>query len=784
MNLDALNDVQREAVLYDNGPQLVFAGAGSGKTRVITTKIAYLVAQKGLRPWEIMALTFTNKAAREMRERVEKLCGLEVESMWIGTFHSICLRLLRRYSAELPWPSSFVIYDDSDQEKMVVQTMRELDLDTKRFNPRSFQHFINSAKHFARSAEDRELVNDEPLNGKMRQVYRRYTEKMVSAGAMDFGDLIFQLLRLIEQNEGVRRELQSRWRYLLVDEFQDTNVVQYLLIRQLAAHHQICVVGDDDQSIYRWRGASIENIYRFEVDFPNTAVFKLEQNYRSTQTILDAANAVIVKNPQRADKRLWTENQRGQKIRYERTLTERHEADFVASEVLKLKRTFDYPLSEIAIFYRTNAQSRVLEDALRAKNLPYVVVGGFKFYERAEIKDLMAYLKVAVNPRDDVNLLRVINTPPRGIGKTTLDRLTTYQAANDVCLYDAIVATIPVESRRKTQKALSDVRRLIDELHSQYTELNALRMTELVLDRTEYVEYLKREDTIEAESRVENVHELLNACSEFVRVASDPSAAGFLDQIALESDIDQLDEPLEMVTMMTIHSSKGLEFGAVFLIGMEDGLFPHFNSKEREALEEERRLCYVAFTRARERLFITNARSRRRFNGPPVVNPPSPFLDDVPRELLDTDAFMNMPSQRQRQFSSSMPNHVARVPRDALRPGSHADDESQLVAEERGDVGPLGRAIDGGRGETDRFGREIDRSEAQIHDEHSIDRRFAGATSAESAGSFEIGATVYHTKFGKGVVQHASGVGPFSRITVRFPNHGVRKIVAKFLQPM
>lgn len=737
VRLDKLNEVQRAAVAYMDGPQLVFAGAGSGKTRVITFKIARMIDELGYYPWEILALTFTNKAAREMRERVEKLVELSADRLWIGTFHSICLRLLRRNVAAIEYPREFVVYDDNDQERMVNRCMAELNLDPKRFNPRSYKNYINSAKNFARPWDHPDLEGDDIYHPHARDLYKLYTEKMRLAGAMDFGDLIVQLLYLLQRDHAVRQQLAGYWRYLLVDEFQDTNFAQYQLVKTLGAHGNICVVGDDDQSIYRWRGASIRNIYDYENDFPNTQVFKLEQNYRSTQTILRAANHVIERNPGRAEKRLWTENGEGLRIRYQRTLTERHEAEFVVNELAKLRSSLDYPLNEMAVFYRTNAQSRVLEDALRRRNVPYIIVGGFKFYERAEIKDVLAYMKVVLNPKDDISLSRIINNPPRGIGKTTLERGYELAATEKLCLFDAIT-TLVEQGGGRSQRALTDFLRMIRGLRDDLPNNDALALARRIVDESQLITYLQKDGSHEALSRVENIKELLNATDDFVKRGGGASLAAFLDEVALVADIDKLEAKDERVTLMTIHSAKGLEFGTVFIVGLEEGLFPHFNSTEDEEFEEERRLCYVAITRAKERLFITNARSRRRFNGPPDVNPPSRFIDDIPRELLDTDAFAT-----QRRADSSPFSSITDYRSRSTAP--HPLDSDVVIDHS--------------------YSQEVEHTEP-------------------SAQVLACGARVYHPKFGEGTVQHASGVGPFSRVTVRFGSGGLKKIVAKFLQPL
>jgi len=627
---DSLNPVQREAVAATEGPVLVVAGAGSGKTRVLTYRIAHLIRDLGVPPHAILAITFTNKAANEMKERVERLVGGAVRAMWVSTFHSACARILRREAPRLGYRSSFSIYDDADALRLATMCVRDLDMDPKRFPPRNIRAAISDAKN--------ELID----------VYRLYQQRLLEASAMDFDDLLMITVELLGAFPDVLDHYQRRFQYVLVDEYQDTNRAQYTLIRQLTARHRnLCVVGDSDQSIYRFRGADIRNILDFESDYPDARVVVLNQNYRSTEVILEAANSVISNNDERKAKHLWTDRGRGDLLSRYEAEDERDEAAFVAEQINALEDE-GRSASDIAIFYRTNAQSRVLEEVFVRYGIPYAVVGGVKFYERREVKDVLAYLRVLVNPDDQVALKRVINVPKRGLGTTSIGHLDRFGQSLEVSFHDALVRVddepnLSTRARRQVKEFLA----LIDVLRAK-AENGPKAAVEAVLEDSGYLADLQVEQTIEALGRVENVRELVTVAEEY-EIGAEGSMIGdeawddldgprrlelFLESISLVAEIDELDEGSATVTLMTLHNAKGLEFPIIFIIGLDDGVFPHVRALgDPRELEEERRLCYVGITRAQDRLFMTNAWSRMLWGGT-NFNPPSRFLSEIPEELV------------------------------------------------------------------------------------------------------------------------------------------------------
>jgi DNA helicase-2/ATP-dependent DNA helicase PcrA len=637
--LGHLNPPQREAVMHGDGPLLVFAGAGSGKTRVITHRLAHLVRERGVRPWQVLAVTFTNKAAGEMRGRVGQLLGEGLRDTWIGTFHATCARLLRQFADQAGLKRDFVIFDNDDQKSVVTRCLRELNIDERRIAPRAVQGRINQAKQECVSAGEYQAGNY--FEDQVAKVYRRYEEYMLAAGVLDFGDLLFLMVRLVEHDASVLKALQARFRYVLVDEFQDTNYVQYRLLKHLAGEgHNLCVVGDDDQSIYRWRGADVRNILHFQQDFPDTRVVLLEQNYRSSANILAGAMAVIKKNRTRAPKTLWTENPSGDLIQMATLEDERAEAAWVVRNVTERLAGGGSP-GDIAVFYRINAQARVIEEALRAANLPYRVFGGVKFYERAEVKDLVGYLRVVHNPDDDVDLVRIINRPARKIGKATVDRLLEIAGAERIGLGEALRRSLSGETfSAATRKRLQAFHELLAGLRDLASTTGPADLAVAVLERTGYLDDLRAQDTPEADTRIENLAELVGSFQDFEREAEEPTLAALLETISLQQDTDAMDEKPKTVTLMTVHSAKGLEFPLVLLTGMEEGMFPYRRAneevdlnEERERFEEERRLCYVAMIRARDRLALTNV-ARRRLFGTERYNPPSRFLEDIPDEIV------------------------------------------------------------------------------------------------------------------------------------------------------
>jgi DNA helicase II / ATP-dependent DNA helicase PcrA len=636
--LEGLNEPQKEAVLHGRGPLLVLAGAGSGKTRVLTHRIAHLVENDLARPGEILAITFTNKAAKEMRERVEQLVGPRTRAMWVMTFHSACARMLRTHGDKLGFTRSFTIYDEQDSIRLIKRCIDDLDIDPKRFTPRAIKRQISTAKNLLQDAEGyREHVGSY-FEQTAADVYDRYERQIHSMNAMDFDDLLFQCVQLLEVHTDVREKYEHNFRHVLVDEYQDTNRAQYRWLQLLSGHHRnLCVVGDDGQSIYSFRSADIRNILDFERDFSDAHVVKLEQNYRSTQTILDAANAVLANNRRQIEKHLWTENPQGDPVHVRELEDEHAEARFVAGEI---ERLVDQGISrdEIAIFYRANAQSRVLEDILVRFNVSYQVIGGTRFYERAEIKDAMAYLTLLVNPNDVVAFQRVVNSPRRGIGDTSQARIiaqanTLGESIWDVAADPEAVPGLGAAAIKAVRRFMSSMERLKERADGG---ADVDELIQEVLAESGYVDALKAERTIEAEGRLENLEELVGVAREFQQQADEPRLDEFLQQIALFSEQDNLTSDEGIVTLMTLHNAKGLEFPIVFMIGVEEGIFPHMRSIEAGDLDEERRLCYVGITRARQQLYVTYARQRSLF-GRREWNVPSRFIDEIPDHLTDRE---------------------------------------------------------------------------------------------------------------------------------------------------
>lgn len=639
--LDELNPQQREAVEYMGGPLLIVAGAGSGKTRVLTYRIAHLIRAHGASPWDILALTFTNKAAGEMKERVARLVGVSSRDMMVGTFHSSCARILRREIEPLGYSSKFSIYDEADSIRVIVQCLDDLNLDRKSYHPRALKNVISRAKN--------EMIDEESFSDRVEgdffmevalQVYRRYQERLRANDALDFDDLLLLMVNLFELYPRTLEKYRQRYKHVLVDEYQDTNVVQYELVRLLASEHRsLCVVGDDDQGIYSWRGADIRNILEFEKDYPDARTIKLEQNYRSTGLILSAAGYVVANNTERKEKTLWTSNSPGEKVRYCLAPDEHAEAAFVCGEIQKLTDEGGN-CSDTAVFYRTHAQSRVLEEQLIRLGLPYKVFGGTRFYDRQEIKDIVAYLRLLANPRDEVSLRRIINVPARGIGKTTVAALDEHSRRNGVPLIDAVRQADEVQGlSKRAVKQLKEFAAMIDGLAESASSMDVDGLLEEVWTRTGYMDELTAQRSIEAESRVENLKELHGVVAEFRSEYGSATLEDFLERVSLVSDTDELDEEAGYVSLMTLHNAKGLEFPVVFIVGMEEGVFPHMRSMESlDELEEERRLCYVGMTRAEKVLYVTHAEARSLWGGL-SMNPMSRFLREVPNDLVASVEF-------------------------------------------------------------------------------------------------------------------------------------------------
>jgi DNA helicase-2/ATP-dependent DNA helicase PcrA len=715
-----LNPAQLDAVVHPEGPLLIVAGAGSGKTRVLTHRIAHLIEQEGISPFEILAITFTNKAAQEMKYRVGALVGPVAEKMWVSTFHSACVRILRRDAKVLGYPSSFTIYDQADAVRLTGYILRDFNLDSKRFPPRSVHSSISAAKNEMISVAEYRDRAATPPERKIADVYDEYQARLRKAGAMDFDDLLLVTVELFQKNPDVLEHYRRRFRHIMVDEYQDTNPVQNELVLLLAGeHHNVCVVGDQDQSIYRFRGADMRNIVDFETRFPDTTVVLLEQNYRSSQNILDAANAVIANNLGRKPKELWTNAGGGDKITRYHADDEGDEARWIAHEMATLHDSDQFRWRDMAVFYRTNAQSRVLEEHLVRVGIPYKVIGGTRFYDRREIKDALAYLKAVVNPIDEVSMKRVVNTPKRGVGDTSVAKIDAWAAASGLTFDQALLHAPEAGVTGKAVRGLEEFHRIIEKGREAVDEGPAAVIQE-ILEASGYLAELEAEHSVDADSRLENLAELVGLAREFEDINE------FLEQVSLVADTDALDDDDSSVVLMTLHSAKGLEYPVVFLIGLEDGIFPHIRSLgEPDELEEERRLAYVGITRAEQRLYLTNAWSRTLF-GTTQYNPPSRFLDEIPPGLV-TEA-----------------------------EGSRSD---------RRRAGRSSFGVGGGR---ERISAGRDRIV-----ESAINRTPPGPTpsGADDIG-LKIGDDVRHASFGEGVIIDLEGGGDKTEATVHFADAG------------
>ena len=643
---DTLNEQQKEAVLHTEGPLLILAGAGSGKTRVLTHRIAYLIEEQGVNPWNILAITFTNKAAGEMRERVDKLVGFGAESIWVSTFHSTCVRILRRHIDLLGYDNNFTIYDSDDQKTLMKDVCKLLQIDTKIFKERALLGTISHAKDELITPEEfRIRAEGDFSQKKIAEVYEEYEKQLRANNALDFDDLLVKTVQLFQTQADVLEYYQERFRYIMVDEYQDTNTVQFELIRLLASKYRnLCVVGDDDQSIYKFRGANIKNILNFEHVFEDAKVIKLEQNYRSTSNILNAANAVIRNNRGRKDKTLWTDNGDGEKLEFRQFDTAYDEAEYIVGDIREHVDRGECTYNDNAILYRTNAQSRIFEEKFVNANIPYKIVGGINFYARREIKDLLSYLKTVDNGQDDLAVRRIINVPKRGIGLTSINRVQEYAVRHEVGFYEALRAVDLIPNIGRGASKLESFVALIEHFKTDAQEMSISGLMKEIIEETGYVESLEAEDSEEAEARIENIDELMSkivayedACEE---MNEPPTLSGFLEEVALVADIDSLDENSDYVVLMTLHSAKGLEFPHVYLAGLEDGIFPSYmtiTADDPEEVEEERRLCYVGITRAEKALTLTCAR-RRMIRGETQYNKMSRFLKEIPMELLSTGA--------------------------------------------------------------------------------------------------------------------------------------------------
>ena len=634
--LDGLNDKQYEAVVNTEGPCLVIAGAGSGKTKVLTHKIAYLIKEKNVKPWNILAITFTNKAANEMKERIVNLVGDAAGDIWMGTFHSICVRILRRFIDRIGFGTSFIIFDTTDQRTLVKNCLKDLNIDDKLFNERAVIAEISNAKNEMLTPEMyRARTNGEFRKEKIADIYDLYQKRLKENNAIDFDDIINYTIEILQDNEDIREYYCDKFKYVLVDEYQDTNKSQFTLVTILASKYKnITVVGDNDQGIYSFRGADISNILNFEKDFPGTKIIKLEQNYRCTGNILKAANSVISNNEVKYKKELWTQNEEGNLPKVYQAEDEYDEARYIVEQIEHLKREEYYKYNDFAVLYRMNTQSRAIEDILRRENIPYKIIGGLKFYERKEIKDIIAYLRLIQNTNDNLSLRRIINEPKRGIGKTSLDKIETISNETGIPMYEIIKKADEFGLNRVFINSREFIN-VIEELKAKKDDMNISDLIKEILRKSGYTKALEDENTIEAENRIENLDEFLTVAIEFEEEEAENGLSQFLEGITLSSDIDDLDEDADYVTLMTLHSAKGLEFPVVFLVGMEEGIFPGYKSiSEPKELEEERRLCYVGITRAKEYLFLTCSRQRTIF-GSTSYNQVSRFLEEIPEELLE-----------------------------------------------------------------------------------------------------------------------------------------------------
>ena len=751
--LSGLNPVQSDAVTHAEGPLLVVAGAGSGKTRVLTHRIGHLIKEEGVSPFEILAITFTNKAADEMKQRVAALVGPVAQKMWVSTFHAACVRILRRDADKLGYPRAFTIYDQSDAVRLAGYVIRDLGLDTKRFPPRSVHASISAAKNDGLDAAAYTARAGNLFERKIAEVFTEYQARLHRAGSMDFDDLLTQALRLLREHPDVLQHYQRRFRHILVDEYQDTNSVQNELVLLLAADHRnVCVVGDQDQSIYAFRGADMRNIVEFEDAFPDTTVVLLEQNYRSTQTIHDAANAVIANNMGRKPKELWTDQGAGEKIVRYHADDEIDEASYITREMTRLHDGGSVHWGDIAVFYRTNAQSRVLEEQLMRVGIPYKVVGGTRFYDRKEVKDAVAYLRAVVNPVDEVSIKRVLNEPKRGVGTTTVGKLDAWATARGLAFIDALRRGAEAGVTGKANKGIADFLGLLDGL-GDLTQGGPGPLLQALLQRSGYIDALEAERTIESEGRLENLAELAGAAHDFESIGE------FLEQISLVADTDQMDDDPSTVVLMTLHSAKGLEFPVVFLIGLEDGVFPHLRSLTEPAqLEEERRLAYVGITRARRRLYLSHAWSRSLFGGT-QYNPPSRFLDEIPAALVTDVEGHRRASRSGRGYGGG------------YGPGSAGGRyRSRERDTDGGHGGTWGRGDgSGGRSLSVGAGRE------RIVDA-ALTPRPPQRSGAEDLG-LEVGDDVRHKVFGEGVILELSGRPGKTEALVRFRDAGEKRLL-------
>ncbi len=751
-----LNDMQEAAVYKTEGPLLVLAGAGSGKTRVLTHRIAYLIKDKGVMPYNIMAITFTNKAASEMRERVDKIVGSGADQIWVSTFHSACVRILRRFITEIGYSRDFVIYDADDQKRVIKNIIKQMNLDPKMFKEKGIAAKISDFKNkLMRASDVREQAEFDFKKKVVADIYTEYQRVLKQNNALDFDDLIMKTVELFAKNPIILAYYHDQIKYLMVDEYQDTNMAQFKLIRQLASgSNNICVVGDDDQSIYKFRGADIRNILEFEKQFPGTTVIKLEQNYRSTKTILEAANAVIHNNVGRKDKTLWCDNEEGKKIDVYQANDAYDEASMIAGEIQDKVDNGQADYNDFALLYRTNAQSRALEEKLMMKNIPYKIIGGQNFYQRREIKDILAYLRIIANSTDDLAVERVVNVPKRGIGQTTVGKAVDYARANSMNLYDVLLDASNVSELSRASAKIRSFTDIIEKLRTQLAQISTNEditlktIVDELLELTGYIRELHAEETDEAEARVENISELITKIAEYEKEHEEPNLAEFLEEVSLVSDIDTMDEDSSYVVLMTVHSAKGLEFPYVFLCGMEDGLFPGYMSimaEEPDELEEERRLAYVAITRAMKHLTISYAK-QRMIRGEVNYNMVSRFVKEIPRNIVSSKNVTSTLAAGRGQGAYGT-NNYGSVPTKRYTSGG----TSSYTSKPKNTFGT---------GKKPTFGKQFTVTKADI--------------------DYTVGDRVSHIKFGQGTVKNIENGPRDYQVTVEFDDFGQKMMMASF----
>ncbi len=796
--LEGLNPQQEEAVKHFKGPLLILAGAGSGKTRVLTHRIAWLIEEYNVNPWNILALTFTNKAAGEMRDRVDKIVGERAIDIWVSTFHSTCVRILRRHIEALGYGRSFTIYDADDQKTLMRDILKYLNIDSKKFKERTVLNAISSAKDELITAEQYELrAQGDMVKEIYARCYREYEKRLFDSNALDFDDLICKTIQLFQENEEILAYYQNRFRFIMVDEYQDTNTAQFRLISLMAKYHDedgsvlhnLCVVGDDDQSIYKFRGANIYNILNFESLYPETKVIRLEENYRSTQNILDAANAVIKNNEVRKEKSLWTQKPKGEAIHFTQYYNEYEESGNIADSIADAVANGTASYKDFAILYRTNAQSRVFEEKLVLHNIPYRIVGAVNFYQRREIKDLLAYLRTIENGMDDISVKRIINVPKRGIGLTTIDRISNYAIDHETSFYSALQSYEYIDGIGRSSAKLGAFVSLMESFkrHLEEPSYGLEDLLREIIEETGYVRLLEEEDTDEAHGRIENIEELISKTAAYEQSAENPTLSGFLEEVALVADIDNVDESNDLVLLMTLHSAKGLEFPYVYLVGMEEKVFPNYAAvvyDDLEELEEERRLCYVGITRAMKKLFLSCASMRFR-NGEQQFNRPSRFITEIPRYLLKAQIPVNekkktSSSLSAEEFIKKQAAELKKVPSKGssiatnYSSSSHPAATSSIATNYSSSFNPVAEKIV----------KQQKHHQADTNSLFSgnpmISKGFPSASAKTAAIDYTIGDRVSHTRFGEGTVTQMKEVNGDYQVTVAFEGDINRKMMASF----